>query len=55
VIHERWGTGLSDEARLASELTVDLDAAETTCPACMATFDPRSSPGSCPDCGLALL
>ena len=54
MIESRWGSELSNEARSAADQVVDLDADETTCPACTATFNPAASPGRCPDCGLAL-
>lgn len=49
-IHEHWAEGLDDAARAAADATVDLDAAEATCPACQTVFDPAA--GRCPDCGL---
>lgn len=36
---------------------IDLDAEQTTCPACASEFDPRSlaeTGGRCPGCGLQL-
>lgn len=54
VVNRQWGSELSDTERNSAGLTVDLDAEETTCPACMATFRPADAEGRCPDCGLAL-
>ena len=51
-----WRRGLTDEQvaalEAASAIVVDPDAAETTCPACLTTFE--TGPADCPDCGLAL-
>ena len=53
MINQRWAVGLDEASRLAADMTVDLDAAETTCPACMTAFDPQGADGRCPECGLA--
>jgi len=50
VLEERWARDLTPVARASAELVVDLEAAETTCPACLASFAP-SAP-RCPSCGL---
>lgn len=51
-VREHWGEGLDDEVRQAAEATVDLDAAEWTCPACGTSFDGGAE--RCPGCGLKL-
>lgn len=50
VLQDQWQTGLSPEEVAATEMVVDFDAEETTCPACMTSFKPESL--SCPGCGL---
>jgi hypothetical protein len=50
VIQDQWRAGLSPEEAAAAELVVDLDAEETTCPACLTAFRPDVL--SCPGCGL---
>jgi predicted amidophosphoribosyltransferase len=50
LLDRRWLAGLSDVERMATELVVDLDAAETTCPACLTPFAPSAA--RCPSCGL---
>ena len=41
---------LTDEERQAAHTVVDLDADESSCPACQTAFDPKL--GRCPECGL---
>jgi len=50
VIQDQWKAGLSPEEAAAAELVVDLDAEETTCPACLTAFRPDVL--ACPGCGL---
>lgn len=50
VIQDQWKAGLSEEEAAATELVVDFDAEETTCPACLTTFRPDVF--TCPGCGL---
>ena len=52
LIHERWGSSLSEAERQAADIVVDLAAERTTCPACLEEFDPGSALGRCPECGL---
>jgi hypothetical protein len=56
VFDSEWKRGLTGEQiaalEAASEVVIDPDAPETTCPACLTTF--ATGPGECPDCGLAL-
>ncbi|HYB98660.1 MAG TPA: hypothetical protein VEC57_05940 [Candidatus Limnocylindrales bacterium] len=51
-----WRRGLTPEQLAAldaaSDVVLDPDAPETTCPACLTTF--ATGPAACPDCGLAL-
>ena len=56
VLQEFHDQGLTDAERAAANLVVDLDAEETTCPACLTTFATAGvgSDGQCPDCGLFL-
>ena len=42
--------GLDEDARRAAEATIDLDAAENSCPACGESFAPTDL--RCPSCGL---
>ncbi len=51
-VDDHWAKDLSPEERAASELVVDLDAEEATCPACLTTF--RTGTNRCPGCGLRL-
>jgi hypothetical protein len=44
--------GQFEAAARASEVVIDPDAPETTCPACLTTF--ATGPSECPDCGLFL-
>ena len=44
--------GLDEAARLAARMTIDLDAEESTCPACLGVI-PRAAQ-RCPGCGLRL-
>lgn len=39
-------------AAQASQVVIDPNAAETTCPACLTTF--ATGPSACPDCGLVI-
>lgn len=39
-------------AEAASNIVIDPDAPETTCPACLTTF--TTGPQECPDCGLCI-
>lgn len=50
VIQDQWKAGLSEEEAATTELVVDFDAEETTCPACLTTFRPEVF--TCPGCGL---
>lgn len=50
VIQSRWAEGLTPEQAAATDLVVDFDAEETTCPACLTTFKPDAP--MCPGCGL---
>lgn len=54
VLEGDWRAGLDANQIEASEraagIVIDPDAAETTCPACLATF--TTGPKECPDCGL---
>ena len=43
---------MDEVERQASEVTIDLDADESTCPACMGTIPKGSS--LCPSCGLRI-
>lgn len=56
VFDSDWRRGLSPEQmaalEAASEVVIDPDAPETTCPACLTTF--ATGPADCPDCGLSL-
>lgn len=56
VFDQEWKRGLSPEQLAALEasagIVLDPEAAETTCPACLHTFE--TGPVECPDCGLAL-
>jgi len=56
VFDSEWKRGLTEEQiaalHAASELVIDPEAPETTCPACLTTFE--TGPNECPDCGLAL-
>jgi len=47
---DEWRSGLDPEVTESCEMAIDLDAEETTCPACMATFKPNIP--MCPECGL---
>lgn len=56
VFDRDWRSGL-DAAQLAaldaaSQIVIDPNAAETTCPACLTTF--ATGPATCPECGLGL-
>lgn len=50
VVEEQWAGGTSAQALAAASLVVDLDAEESTCPACEGRV-PGSAP-RCPSCGL---
>jgi hypothetical protein len=56
VFDQVWKRGLSDEQiaalEAASQIVLDPNALEMTCPACLTTF--ATGPAECPDCGLAL-
>jgi hypothetical protein len=56
VFDQDWRRGLSEEQvaalEAASEIVLDPDAAEMTCPACLTTF--ATGPNDCPDCGLTI-
>ena len=52
LIDQRWSKDLPAEARQSAEMVLDLDAEQTTCPACMTEFAPAAAGGRCPDCGL---
>jgi hypothetical protein len=43
---------MDEVERKAAEVTIDLDADESTCPACMGTIPKGSS--LCPSCGLRI-
>lgn len=49
-LDEHWARDLDPRERAASELVVDFDAEETTCPACLTSFAPTDP--RCPSCGL---
>jgi len=50
VLDACWSRDLTPLARASAELVVDLEADQTTCPACLAGFAP--SEPRCPSCGL---
>lgn len=50
IIEEQWASGQAQEDVAASDLTVDLDAEQTTCPACLGLVPGGSA--RCPSCGL---
>ena len=56
VFDSDWKRGLTAEQiaalEAASELVIDPESPETTCPACLTTF--ATGPVACPDCGLSL-
>lgn len=56
VFDQEWKRGLTEEQLAALEATagivIDPESAETTCPACLHTFE--TGPAECPDCGLAI-
>ena len=56
VFDRDWRAGLDDEQLAAldaaSQIVIDPDAAETTCPACLTKF--ATGPSQCPECGLGL-
>ncbi|MCA8981916.1 MAG: hypothetical protein H6831_16265 [Planctomycetes bacterium] len=51
-VDDHWARDLSDAERAATEMVIDLDADEATCPACMTTF--KTGIDRCPGCGLRL-
>ncbi|MEM7201405.1 MAG: hypothetical protein AAF628_14135 [Planctomycetota bacterium] len=51
MLDQRWLDGLDDAGRQAAQTVVDLEAEQTTCPACQTVFQPTEP--RCPDCGLA--
>jgi hypothetical protein len=56
VFDQDWKRGLTEEQLAAMEtsagIVIDPEAAETTCPACLHTF--QTGPAECPDCGLSI-
>jgi|GEM_PF-773587 len=56
VIDGDWRAGLDphqiEALERAAHIVIDPEAAETTCPACLATF--ATGPSECPDCGLRI-
>ena len=51
-VDDHWAKDLSAEERAATEMVIDLDAEEATCPACLTTF--KTGTTRCPGCGLRL-
>ena len=51
-IQESFLDALEPAARSCAETTIDLDAAENTCPACSARI--AGQPERCPTCGLRI-
>jgi len=51
-VHDYWARDLDPEQRAAAELVVDLDAEESTCPACLSPIPGGAT--RCPGCGLRL-
>lgn len=51
-VDDHWARDLSPEERAATEMVIDLDADEATCPACLTTF--KTGILRCPGCGLRL-
>ena len=49
---EHWAKDVPDAAGCASEVTIDLDADQASCPACSASFEVGLS--HCPGCGLRI-
>jgi len=47
-----FDAGLDEEARIMASSVIDLDASESTCPACTGTIPQGSS--RCPSCGLRI-
>ena len=47
-----WAQGVPEDVVANADRAIDLDAAEATCPACLATF--ATGPNRCPSCGLRL-
>ena len=56
VFRNDWRSGLDPEqiaaADAADAITIDPDAPETTCPACLTRF--ATGPTECPECGLCI-
>jgi len=56
VFRNDWRSGLDPEqleaANAADAITIDPDAAEQTCPACLTRF--ATGPTECPECGLCI-
>ena len=50
VMKDQWQSGLDPEHTVNADLAIDLDADETTCPACLSKFKPDIP--MCPECGL---
>jgi hypothetical protein len=54
VFDRDWRAGLDEEQiaalQAASQIVIDPEASETTCPACLTTF--ATGPVECPECGL---
>jgi uncharacterized OB-fold protein len=50
VLEQHWKGQLDDQAFELSQAAVDLEAAETRCPACGTAFQPTRP--RCPGCGL---
>jgi hypothetical protein len=56
VFERDWRSDLDPEqmaaADAASRIVIDPEAPETTCPACLTTFE--TGPTTCPECGLTI-
>lgn len=56
VFDAEWKRGLSAEQiaalEAAAHIVIDPESPETTCPACLTTFE--TGPAACPDCGLSI-
>ncbi len=50
LMQDSWKSNLSPEEIASTEMVVDFDAEQTTCPACMTIFRPETP--MCPGCGL---
>lgn len=51
-IEEHQNAGLSEVELAAASMTIDLDAEQSTCPACLGTIPHGAR--RCPECGLRL-